>query len=87
VTRQDAETWRVHRLKTWPNHFREILMGRKHTEFRRHDRDFQVGDIFVLREYDPKKNEYSGRELQRKVTYLYTPEECPTHVVMEMEEL
>jgi hypothetical protein len=85
--RTPAEDWRVHRLKCWPTYFREILLGHKHTEFRARDRDFQVGDILVLREYDPEKNEYSGRELQRRVTYLYAPHQAPTFVVMELEEV
>jgi hypothetical protein len=86
MSRKPAESWRVHALKTWPDYFRELLLKRKHTEFRAFDRDFKVGDILLLKEWDPKTNEYTGRELQRLVTYLYSPHQAPTFVVMEVAE-
>lgn len=64
---QPAEAWRVHDLKTWPRSFRALLLDRKHVEVRRHDRDFQVGDVLILREYDPGKKEYTHRFLIRVV--------------------
>jgi len=34
--------------------------------------DFNIkeGDTLLLREWDPQKKEYTGRELNKKVTYL-----------------
>lgn len=81
----DAQEWRVHVLKSWPHHFREVLLQRKWSEFRVHDRDFKVGDILLLKEWDPKTREYTGRELQRKIRYLYSPEQASTFVVLEIE--
>lgn len=43
----------VHRLKTWPVHFGPVKEDRKRAELRKDDRDFKVGDILVLEEYDP----------------------------------
>jgi hypothetical protein len=37
---------------------------------RHNDRDFRVGDLLRLREFDPTSQQYSGRELFVEVTYI-----------------
>jgi hypothetical protein len=60
-----------HELKSWPAFFEAILAGEKTHELRRgDDRTFNVGDVLLLREFDPKFSRYSGRELRVKVTYV-----------------
>ena len=68
-----------HELKTWPNQFRAILDGRKCFEVRHNDRDFDVGDTLLLKEYDPSPYSsekylgvrgYTRRELRVRVTYM-----------------
>ena len=59
----------VHELKTWPEFFMDLAAGAKTFEVRRDDRDFQVGDILWLREWDPRSETYSGREVRRRITY------------------
>jgi hypothetical protein len=68
----------LHELKTWPEHFSEIVAGRKNFELRRNDRDFKVGDELLLREYwyqycnpdGSSKEGYSGRILHRRIDYV-----------------
>lgn len=60
----------VHKLKTWPAQFHEVWWDRKPFELRKNDRDFQVGDILCLQEYDPETCTYSGKEVLRSVTYV-----------------
>lgn len=86
MKRQPPAVQRIHELKTWPRFFNELWQGRKHTEFRRHDRDFRVGDVLRLREWDPETKEYSGRELSRKITYLFVPNQAADFCVLELEE-
>ena len=62
----------THELKTWPTYFEEVLSGTTPFEVRFHDRKFQVGDILHLREWSPKLFGYTGRELYKTVTYLFT---------------
>ncbi len=60
----------THELKTWTKYFYDVLNGSKPFELRLNDRDFKVGDVLKLREYDPDKQEYSGLYCKRKVTYV-----------------
>jgi hypothetical protein len=59
----------THYLKCWPEFFGEIFAGRKRHDLRRNDREFQVGDMIVLREFDPKDG-YTGLALEAQITYI-----------------
>lgn len=59
-----------HELKTWPPYYEEVEAGRKNFELRRNDRGFGEGDTLVLREYAFGK--YTGRQCERRVSYLLT---------------
>jgi hypothetical protein len=56
----------THDLKTIPPYFDEVLSRRKKFEVRKNDRDFQVNDYLVLREYDGGK--YTGNSVGAYVT-------------------
>lgn len=60
----------VHVLKTWPKYFEAVYFGEKTFEVRKNDRNFQIGDTLVLREWDPETEGYTGRKLEVRVTYL-----------------
>jgi hypothetical protein len=59
-----------HDLKCWPVFFEKILTGEKRHEIRLNDRNFQVGDILQLREWDPITKRHTGRAVLREVTYI-----------------
>jgi hypothetical protein len=61
---------RVHELKTWSEHFVDLLSGKKTFEFRRNDRDFKVGDTLVLREWSPRVERYSGEQMRLTVSHM-----------------
>lgn len=48
---------RTHYLKTWQPYFDMMKNGTKTFDLRKNDRNFQVGDLVMLYEYDPEKNE------------------------------
>ncbi|RYG63647.1 DUF3850 domain-containing protein, partial [bacterium] len=50
---------KVHDLKTQPEPFQAVWSGRKNFELRQNDRDFAMGDILLLREFDPKTQTYT----------------------------
>ncbi|MDW0314048.1 MAG: DUF3850 domain-containing protein [Nitrososphaeraceae archaeon] len=52
----------LHILKTHPQPFDDVFRGIKTFEFRLDDRNYQVGDILVLRKYDPDNSEFFFHE-------------------------
>lgn len=56
--------------KTWPKFFQKILDGEKKFDLRLADFDVKEGDILLLEEYDPETKQYTGRKLEKKVTYI-----------------
>ena len=62
-----------HTLKAWPEPFSAVWRGHKSHEVRRFDRDYNVGDLLVLREFDPATSQYSGREIHAEVTHITLP--------------
>jgi hypothetical protein len=61
---------RTHELKIWPACFSAVEAGIKSFDVRQNDRDFQVGDVLLLREYEPESEQYSGRTTTRRISYL-----------------
>lgn len=61
--------------KVWPVYFQRILDGEKNFELRLADFECNKGDILVLREWNPKTKEYTGRKLEKKVTYVIKTKE------------
>jgi hypothetical protein len=57
----------THELKTWPMFFERVSDGTKDWEFRPDDRDYQIGDKLLLREWRPIRREYSGCTLTVEV--------------------
>jgi len=60
-----------HQLKTWIPLYQDILEERKLFDFRKNDRDFQVGDILVLNEWRVTNKTYTGRSVSMRVTYMF----------------
>ena len=60
----------THELKTWNEYFEEIFIGNKTFEIRKNDRDFKKGDMLILKEWNPKTENYTGREIEKNVTYI-----------------
>lgn len=61
---------KTHELKTWPVFYKSIIDGTKTFEVRKNDRDFQLGDVLLLREYDPDAEQYTGAKTERVITYI-----------------
>jgi ASC-1-like (ASCH) protein len=73
-----------HELKCWGEYFGRIQSGQKTFEIRKNDRDFQVGDILLLREFDQEKGEYIdySTPVRAEVVYMTTYAQQPGYVVM-----
>lgn len=54
---------KIHELKISPKYFEDVCFGIKSFEIRKDDRDYKVGDLITLREYE--NGQYTGREIQK----------------------
>ena len=57
---------KIHELKIWPPYYRDVENGVKTFEVRKYDRDFRVGDILILKEYN---GEYTGKSVIMRICY------------------
>ena len=55
--------------KAWPEFFEKILSGEKNFELRLADWECQPGDTLILREWDPDTKQYTGRQIEKQITY------------------
>ena len=58
----------THELKIAPEYFEKVLSKEKTFEFRYNDRNYQVGNILNLKEYE--NGTYTGRETNVEITYI-----------------
>jgi hypothetical protein len=62
---------KTHEVKSWPESFGPIFRGETKSDLRRNDRDYQVGDLLILREWEPREGgKYSGRAFYAVVTHV-----------------
>jgi hypothetical protein len=61
----------IHKVKSWTPFFQAFKTGAKKHDMRdMKDREYSVGDILVLQEYDPFKGEYTGEIMEMLITYI-----------------
>ena len=78
---------KVHELKIGSEFFEAVKDGRKKFEIRKNDRNYQEGDILILREYDPITQLFSGEIIKVEVTYMTDYAQQDGYVVLGIEEI
>ena len=53
-----------------PEYFQKIIKNKKTFELRLNDFDIEEGDVLVLKEWDPKIKDYTGRTIEKEVGYV-----------------
>ena len=61
---------KVHELKTVQPYYDKIVSGKKRFEYRKNDRDFQIGDVLCLKEYNYAYDSFTGNSVIVKVLDL-----------------
>lgn len=61
---------KIHELKAWSEPYDAVHRGDKPYEIRINDRDYAVGDLLHLREFNPDERRYLSRSLLASVTYM-----------------
>ena len=56
--------------KIWPEYFEAVASDKKKFELRLNDFEIAEGDTLVLEEWNPKTKKYTGRKIEKKVTYV-----------------
>lgn len=85
----------IHELKTHPQYFSMVFAGTKKFEVRKNDRNYQLGDELLLKEFVPKgyyedglnDDKYTGRILHRRIDYILIGGQFgvePGYVVMSL---
>lgn len=72
--------------KVWPEYFQAILDGRKTYELRLADFECKPGDILVLKEWSPNTKEYTGRVLEKEITFVVKTKDCKFWSQEEIEK-
>ncbi len=63
-------TDKIHKIKTWPKYYNDVLLGAKTFEVRKNDRAYKVGEYITLEEWDNDNGIYTGRALSRRIKYI-----------------
>ena len=56
--------------KCWPKYFALVKSGKKKFELRLADFKVKPGDTFVLNEWNPKTEKFTGRKVSKKIKYI-----------------
>lgn len=70
----------IHELKISPIYFWDVYNGKKMFELRKDDRDYKVGDLITLREYE--NGQYTGREI-KNIPIVYILRDVPEYGLKE----
>lgn len=70
----------IHDLKICPKYFDDVKRNKKRFEIRKDDRNYQVGDLITLREWD--NGQYTGREI-KNIPIRYILRDVPEYGLKE----
>ncbi len=60
---------KIHK-KIWPKYFSALESGKKTYELRLNDFEINEDDTLILEEWNPETQEYTGKSISKKVTYV-----------------
>lgn len=73
----------IHELKIESKYFNDILKGIKKFEIRKNDRNYQVGDYLILKEWNGSN--YTKTSIRVVVIYITDYMQKPDYVVLGFE--
>lgn len=74
-----------HELKILPEYFSAVAKGLKTFEIRKNDRDYQVGDLLDLKEWNGE--DFTGYSVLMQVTYITDYAQVDDYVVLGIEKV
>jgi hypothetical protein len=73
--------------KAIPVLFEKVLSGETNFDLRIAEFECEVGDVLVLREWDPELKEYTGRQLEKTVTFVMKTKDLKFWSKEDIDEL
>lgn len=73
---------RIHEIKCWPEFFAAVRSGIKTFEVRLNDREYQVGDRLLIKEWDKDTECFTGNAVSRDVQYVTNYNQKDGYVVL-----
>ena len=70
----------IHELKISPKYFEDVKSDKKRFEIRKDDRDYKVGDLITLKEYE--NGQYTGREI-KNIPIIYILRDATEYGLMD----
>ena len=78
---------KVHELKIASEFFEAVKDGRKKFEIRKNDRNYKVGDVLMLLEYDKYYQAFTGEKTTVEIIYMTDYAQQDGYVVLGIEEI
>lgn len=80
---------KIHELKTIQPYFDSTWSNMKTFEVRKDDRDYNLGDLLLLKEYHVSNESYSGHEILAEITYILRDKRYVKegYVILQFREL
>jgi ASC-1-like (ASCH) protein len=72
-----------HHLKILPEYYNAVRYGAKTFEIRKDDRNYEVGDTLILKEYE--NDSFTGNLIRAVVTYITDYAQTDDYIVMAIE--
>lgn len=76
--------YKIHNLKILPEYFEAVVRGEKTFEIRKNNRDFKVGDLIFLLEWNGE--EFTDRYAMRLITYITDYAQKADYIVFSMTD-
>lgn len=77
MTDREERPSKVHDVKEWPKWHADLVSEKMQFETRKNDRDYRIGDVLVVREWDPDTSAYTGKLAVRVITYIMDHADLP----------
>lgn len=83
------EKYEIISLKTVQPYFDLVFKGIKNFEVRKNDRNFQVGQFVLLREYNAQDDTYTGRMVMARIRYILDSADYVKdgYTILQLEQL
>ena len=72
--------------KICQKYFEEVLSGKKNFELRLADWKINDGDILILREWNTDKKDYTGRQIEKEISYILKTKDFDLFSKEEVDE-